>query len=70
MDNMYLIPANSKKSMLLFGLFTKIDLALFLIGVGISLLLLMILPIENILMAVIALAPGLICSFLVFPVPN
>ena len=70
MDNMYLIPANSKKSMLLFGLFTKIDLALFLIGVGISLLLLMILPIENILIAVIALAPGLICSFLVFPVPN
>ncbi len=70
MDNMYLIPANSKKSMLLFGLFTKIDLALFLIGVGLSLLLLMILPIENILMAVIALAPGLICSFLVFPVPN
>ena len=33
MDNMYLIPANSKKSMLLFGLFTKVDLALFLIGV-------------------------------------
>lgn len=70
MDNMYLIPANSKKSMLLFGLFTKVDLALFLIGVGLSLLLLMILPIENLLMAIIALAPGLVCSFLVFPVPN
>lgn len=70
MDNMYLIPANSKKSMLLFGLFTKVDLALFLIGVGTSLLLLMILPIESILMAVIALAPGLVCAFLVFPVPN
>ena len=70
MDNMYLIPANSKKSMLLFGLFTKVDLALFSIGVGTSLLLLMILPIESILMAVIALAPGLVCAFLVFPVPN
>ena len=70
MDNMYLIPANSKKSMLLFGIFTKVDLALFLIGVGTSLLLLMILPIESILMAVIALAPGLVCAFLVFPVPN
>lgn len=70
MDNMYLIPANSKKSMLLFGLFTKVDLALFLIGVGLSLLLLLILPIEGLLFALIALAPGVTCAFLVFPVPN
>lgn len=70
MDNMYLIPANSKKSMLLFGLFTKFDLALFLIGVGVSLLLLMVLPIDQLLFAIIALAPGLTCAFLVFPVPN
>ena len=70
MDNMYLIPANSKKSMLLFGLFTKFDLALFLVGVGVSLLMLLILPIEGILFAIIALGPGLISAFLVFPVPN
>ena len=70
MDNMYLIPANSKKSMLLFGLFTKFDLALFLISVGVSLLLLMVLPIDQLLFAIIALAPGLTCAFLVFPVPN
>ena len=70
MDNMYLIPANSKKSMLLFGLFTKFDLILFLVGVGISLLLLMVLPIESLLFAIIALAPGVFCAFLVFPVPN
>ena len=70
MDNMYLIPANSKKSMLLFGLFNKFDLALFLTGVGLSLLLLLILPIEGLLFAIIALTPGLTCSFLVFPVPN
>lgn len=70
MDNMYLIPANSKKSMLLFGLFTKFDLALFLIGVGVSLLLLMVLPIDQLLFAIIALTPGLTCAFLVFPVPN
>ena len=70
MDNMYLIPANSKKSMLLFGLFTKFDLALFLVGVGVSLLLLLVLPIQGFLFAIIALTPGLISSFLVFPVPN
>lgn len=70
MDNMYLIPANSKKSMLLFGLFTKFDLALFLVGVGVSLLLLLVLPIQGFLFAIIALGPGLISAFLVFPVPN
>lgn len=70
MDNMYLIPANSKKSMLLFSLFTKFDLFLFLGGVGISLLLLLVLPIEGFLFALIALGPGVICAFLVFPVPN
>lgn len=70
MDNMYLIPANSKKSMLLFGLFNKFDLILFLLGVGTSLLLLLVLPIESLLFAIIALTPGLICAFLVFPVPN
>ena len=70
MDNMYLIPANSKKSMLLFGLFNKFDLILFLLGVGTSLLLLLVLPIESLLFAIIALTPGLVCAFLVFPVPN
>ena len=70
MDNMYLIPANSKKSMLLFGVFNKFDLVLFLVGVGISLLLLLILPIEGLLFAILALVPGVTCAFLVFPVPN
>ena len=70
MDNMYLIPANSKKSMLKFGLFNNVDLAIFLIGIGVSLLLLLILPINNLLFAIIALGPGLVCAFLVFPVPN
>ena len=70
MDNMYLIPNKKKKSMLLFSLFTKFDLFLFLGGVGISLLLLLVLPIEGFLFALIALGPGVICAFLVFPVPN
>lgn len=70
MDNMYLIPANSKKSMLYFGFFNKVDLIMFLTGIGVSLLLLMILPVQELLYALIALAPGLTCAFLVFPVPN
>ena len=69
MDN-YLIPANSKKSMMIFGMFTVADLILFAIGASISLLLLFVLPIEQLLFAVIAIAPGLICAFLVVPIPN
>lgn len=66
----YLIPANSKKSMLIFGLFNKLDLIIFLVGVGISILLLMALPVESLLFAIIALSPGVICSVLVIPIPN
>jgi len=70
MDNMYLIPANSKKSMLYFGVFNTVDLILFGSGVGISLLLLVILPVEQLLFALLAIAPGVITGFLVLPVPN
>ena len=68
--NNFLIPANAKKSMLIFGLFTKFDLILFLVGIGISLLLLMTLPVQQIAIAIIALLPALVTGFLVMPVPN
>ena len=68
--NSYLIPANSKKSMLYFGVFNTVDLILFCTGVGISLLLLVILPVDILWVAIIAILPGLICGFLVMPVPN
>ena len=68
--NTYLIPANSKKSMLLFGLFNKTDLILAVTGVGISFLLMMFLPVDKFWVAILSVTPGLICAFLVFPVPN
>ena len=68
--NNYLIPANSKKSMLIFGLFNKTDLWIFLMGVFSTLLLLLILPVEKLAFAIIAISPGLVCGFLVLPVPN
>lgn len=69
MQEQFLIPANSKKSMLIFGLFEVIDL--FIVGIGVlaSLLLFLSLPTEQVLMMVIALAPGLIGVFLVLPIP-
>ncbi|MDD2377209.1 MAG: hypothetical protein PHD10_00745 [Bacilli bacterium] len=70
MNNDYLIPANSKKSMLILGLFTKLDLIIFGIGLGITMILLIALPVEHLTWALIAIAPGLIAGFLVLPVPS
>lgn len=68
--NGYLIPANTKKSMLIFGLFTKFDLIMFGSGIGATLLLLMILPVDKITFAIISLLPALVTGFLVMPVAN
>lgn len=66
----YLIPANSKKSMLIFGIFNKTDLILFGLGVGASLLLLMLLPVDELKYAIMALVPGVTTGVLVIPIPN
>ena len=66
----FLIPANTKQSMLIFGVFTTFDLILFGSGLGITILLLMIISPNTLLTAVIDLAPGVITGFLVLPIPN
>ena len=66
----YLIPANSKKSMLLFGLFNTADLIIFGSTISVTLLLLMILDVSRLPLGLLAITPGLIGSFLVFPIPN
>lgn len=70
MNGNYLIPANSKKSLLIFGIFNKFDLIMFAIGISLTLILLLTLPVDKLLFAIIALAPGLITGFLVLPIPN
>lgn len=69
-NNIYLIPANSKKSMMIFGMFYPFDLILFGTGLSISLLLLMILPLDSLVVSLLAISPGLITGLLVFPLPN
>ena len=66
----YLIPANTKKGILIMGIFRPFDLILFGSGVLVSFLIAIILPISSGGMAIIALAPALITGFLVVPVPN
>lgn len=68
--NNFLIPANSKKSMLIFGLFYPFDLILFGAGIITTLILLMILPVADMTFALISIAPVTLTGFLVFPIPN
>lgn len=70
MNGNYLIPSNAKKSLMIFGLFYPIDLIIFLTGVGISLILMMALPISETKYAIISILPGCITGLLVFPVPH
>ena len=65
----YLIPANTKRGQLILGLFRKFDLILFGSGILLTMLLLAFLPLSNVVVTILALAPGLVTGFLVMPVP-
>lgn len=66
----YLIPANSKRGLLIFNAFTSFDLILFGIGFFITIILIMAFPPALLLYTILELAPALIAGFLVMPVPN
>ena len=66
----YLIPANSKKSMLIFGFFTTLDLIIFGSGASISILLLMIIETNDIMQVMIMCIPLLFALFMVTPIPH
>lgn len=68
--NQYLIPANSKRSMLILGLFEPIDLIIFGTGVGITIFLLLILPRDTIQDLLVIFAPVAVTGVMVLPVPN
>lgn len=70
MNGIYLIPANAKKSLLIFGLFNTFDLILFGSGVLVTLLMILIMPVGDIVWSIIAILPASICGLLVFPIPN
>ena len=68
--NGYLVPANSKKGTLILNMFRPIDLIMFGVGAGVSLLLLMIMPSDNTIGILIACLPVGITGLLVVPIPN
>lgn len=69
-NNSYLIPANSKKSMLILGFFNLTDLIIFGTGCVITFMLLFILDTNSLKQALLIITPALIGAFLVLPVPN
>lgn len=69
-NNNYLIPANSKKSQLILGVFNPVDLIVFLTGVGISTLLLLIIKTDELPILIGLASPAIISAFLIAPVPN
>jgi len=68
-NNMYIIPANSKKGQLIFSMFRPIDLVVFGTGLGISLIFFLAINDNSLFFTIIKLLPISVCSFLVVPVP-
>ena len=69
MDDNFLIPANSKKSQLILGFFTVIDIFIFALGLIYSIALLIIVQTTKIHIMLLIILPALISTFLVLPVP-
>lgn len=69
-NNSYLIPANSKKGMLILNMFRPIDLIIFGVGTFVSLLLLMIIQSSSTLGVILSILPVGITGLLVVPIPN
>ena len=68
--NQYLIPANSKRSMLILSLFTPVDLIIVGVGGFITTILLFLIHVETTTDILIVLTPVLISAAMVIPVPN
>ena len=67
--NKYIIPANAKKSRLILGLFTGVDLTIFVTGVAIAGLLLLLFKTNDIATLLLLASPALIAALLVAPLP-
>lgn len=66
----YIIPANSKKQGLIFGFLRPLDLGILCVGIVITFILLLALPVEELWAVVVTLIPVAIVGVLVFPIPN
>ena len=68
--NQYIIPANSKRSQLYFGIFRGIDLGILGIGIAITLITVFAIPGDTLWIMVLKLMPLGLCILLVMPIQN
>lgn len=70
MKSNFLIPANSKRSMLILGVFSPIDLAIFSTGAVLTIILMLSFHAATIQDVFMILTPLIISTIMVLPVPN
>ena len=70
MNQTYLIPANSKRSQLIFSMFTWFDIGFFAVGIVTTVILLLTIHIDSALIMVLKLLPAVPFGILVMPIPN
>jgi len=70
MNGPFIIPANSKKGQLILGLFRPLDLIIFAVGISLTFILLVSIGPGAWYQTVLILAPALISTFLILPLPN
>lgn len=68
--NEYLVPANSKKSLLIMGMFRGVDLIVAGIGIGITTIIALLTSLNTFQQIAVALIPLLVALTLVSPMPN
>ena len=69
-ENGYLVPANTKKSMLILGMLRPLDLGILVVGIVISVIMLLIFNSAGTLLMIISCIPMVIGLILVLPIPN
>lgn len=68
--NQYLIPTNTKRSMLILGFFAPIDLIIFAIGAVLTVILMVTVSASDFEEVMVVVGPIFISTILVLPVPN
>ena len=68
--NQYLVPANSKKSRLIFGFFTPKDLIVCGVGGSLTLMMLIVIKDPPTWLLLLSVLPLLMAAALVFPIAN
>ena len=69
-ENGYLVPANTKKSMLILGMLRPLDLGILVIGIVISVIMLLIFNSAGTLLMILSCIPMVVGLILVLPIPN